>query len=88
MEILVPKVPDKVEIGGNLVENWCQIGEKEVGNYLPLVALSLVSLIRTGRYGVRLISNLLELGWFKINFFCGEIEDPVEKQGFSWTVIR
>jgi len=33
VEILVPKVPDKVEIGGNLVENWCQIGEKE-GNLL------------------------------------------------------
>jgi len=64
------------------------LAKKGIGNYLPLVALSLVSLIRTGRYGVRLISNLLELGWFKINFFCGEIEDPVEKQRFSWTVIR
>ena len=28
VEILVPKVPAGVEIGGNLVENWCQIGEK------------------------------------------------------------
>ena len=28
VKILVPKVPVKVEIGGNMVENWCQIGEK------------------------------------------------------------
>ncbi len=62
------------------MEIWWQIGaklvKKEVGNYLPLAALSPISLIRTGRYGVRLISNLLELGWIKINLFCGEIEDP------------
>jgi len=58
VEILVPKVLGKVEIGGNWVENWCQIGEKR------------------------------EAGWFKINLFCGQIEDPVEKQRFSWVVIR
>jgi len=73
------------------VEIWWQIGaklaKKEVGNYLPLVALFPVSLISTGRYGVRLISNLLERGWFKINLFCGEIEDPVEKQRFSLRLI-
>ena len=28
VEILVPKVPVMVEIGGNLVENWCQNGER------------------------------------------------------------
>ena len=27
--MLVPKVPAGVEIGGNLVEIWCQIGEKK-----------------------------------------------------------
>ena len=36
VEILVPKVPSKVEIGARLVEDWCQIDEKrEVGNCLP-----------------------------------------------------
>ncbi len=54
---------------------------------MPLVALFPISLIRTGRYGVRLISNLLELGWFKINLFCGEIEDPWKTQIFI-DVIR
>jgi len=33
VEILVTKVPVMVKIGGNLVENWCQIGEK--GRHLP-----------------------------------------------------
>jgi len=74
------------------VKIWWKTGaklvKKEVGNYLPLAPLSLISLIRTEHYGVRLISNLPELGWSKINLFCGEIEDPVEKQRFSWTVIR
>jgi len=43
VEILVPKVLDNVEIGGILVENWCQIGEKQVGKHLSLVTLSLAS---------------------------------------------
>jgi len=31
----VSKVPVKVEIGGNLVEDWCRIGEKGKGRHVP-----------------------------------------------------
>ncbi len=74
----MPEVPNELEIGGNLVENWCQIGEK-VGDYQPSAVIFLVSLIRTRHYGVRLISNLLELGWFKINFSAMRLKTPRKK---------
>ncbi len=74
----MPEVPNAMEIGGNLVENWCQIGEK-VGDYQPSAAIFLVSLIRTRHYGVKLISNLLEFGWFKINFSAVRLKTPRKK---------
>lgn len=39
VQILVPKVPGEMEIGGNSVENWCQIDEK-LDNCLALAAIS------------------------------------------------
>ncbi len=36
---MVLKVPASMEIGGNLVENWCQIDKKRAGTYLPLIFL-------------------------------------------------
>ncbi len=35
-------VPVNMEIGGNLVENWCQIDEKRAGKYRLLVSLFLI----------------------------------------------
>ena len=61
----MPKVPIMVEIGGNLVENRCQIDDKKkVGRYLPLVTLPPVSLslIRRAGYGVGLMSNPFKRG--------------------------
>ena len=63
VEIQVPKVARKVEIGGNSVEIRYQINEK-LADCLLLVTLSLVSLslIRRGDCGVRSITNLFERG--------------------------
>jgi len=68
-----------------LVEIWWETGAKlakKVGDYQPSAAIFLVSLIRKRHYGVRLISNLLELGWFKINFSAARLKTPRKKKIF------